>query len=538
MKKYCFVLIMFCVIGCATTKTSTKTTPESDKSISSSKVVVTDELINRGKELYDRQCASCHGDSGMGDGLGAYLLRPHPRDFSFGKFRLVSTVNHIPSDDDLFNTITNGMSGTAMPPWEHLSIDDRTALVHYVRYLAREGKIKRLMAKSKRRTLKKAQTIADRQLTPGEKIKLPDQHPLTMESVAEGRRLYVAKCAGCHGPEGTGDGRADLKDDAGFPIMPRDFTRGVFKGGAQVEDIAYRIIAGIPATPMPSFAELTGDELWALVYYVKSLANPTAQKLVEQKKREVVAKKINGELNGDLDGNFNSQVWQQSKPVYLAVLPLWWRSDMVSGVYVQALHNGTKVAVRMVWEDATMNDHVLGQRTFSDGAAVQFSPSDDPPFFAMGYWQDPVNIWNWKAWREPEALKYQTVQTIQLNMPDDQYPSAGFVGEKALYATARDVGNPAAAKEPASSVEDLNAGGFGTLTSQDPDSQNVTGRGVWKDGFWEVVYVRDLVSEYEGDIPLRANSDISIAFAIWDGEHNDRNGQKSVTIWHKLVIGE
>ncbi|MGR3176992.1 MAG: c-type cytochrome [Candidatus Anammoxibacter sp.] len=535
MKKYCFVLIMFFVIGCIGTKTAIKTTPKSDKSISLVKVVVTEALINRGQLLFNRQCASCHGEGGMGDGLGAYLLRPHPRDFSLAKFRLVSTVNHIPSDDDLFKTITNGMPGTAMPPWEHLSKEDRTVLVHYVRHLAKEGKVKRLMAKSKRRTLEKAQAIADRKLTPGEKIKLPDRNPQTMENISEGRRLYVAKCAGCHGPEGTGDGRTDLKDDAGFPIMPRDFTRGVFKGGAQVDDIAYRILAGIPATPMPSFAELTGDELWSLVYYVKSLANPTSQKLVEQKKREVVAKRIDGELNKEL----NLQVWAQAKPVYLAVLPLWWRKDMVSGVYVQALHNGTQIAVRMVWEDSTMNDHVLGQRTFSDGAAVQFSPSDDPPFFAMGYWQDPVNIWNWKAWREPEAsLKYQNVQAIRLNMPDDQYPSAGFLGEKVLYSTASDVGNPVAAKEPASSIEDLNAGGFGTLTSQDPDSQNVTGRGVWKDGFWEVIYIRDMVSGYEGDIKFSAGDDISVAFAIWDGEHKDRNGQKSVTIWHKLIIEE
>lgn len=533
MKKYCYVLIIIsCLTGCAEIQTSITKAPKSDKSISPAKAVVSDESINRGRELFKKQCASCHGESGMGDGVGAYLLWPHPRDFSLGKFRLVSTVNQIPSDDDLFKTISYGMPGTAMPPWEHLPEDDRMSLVHYVRYLAREGIVNRLMAKSKTRTIEKVHEIADRQLTPSEKIQLPERIPLTMENIARGRRVYVASCAECHGPKGEGDGRTDLKDDSGFPVMPRNFTEGVFKGGAQAEDIAYRVFAGIPATPMPSFNNLSADDLWSVVYYVKSLANPTSQELVEQKKREVIAKRINGELKVDM----NPMVWEWAKPTYLALLPLWWRNDLVKGVYVQALHDGMKMAVRMVWEDTTMNGHVLDQKSFSDGAAVQFSPSGDPPFFAMGYWQDPVNIWNWKAWREPEALKYQDVQAVQPNMPDDQYPSAGFLGEKVLYSTAMDIDNPAALKKPVSPVEDLNAGGFGTLTSQDTDSQNVMGRGGWKDGFWEVIYIRDMISESEGDIAFTPGKKISVAFAIWDGQHNDRDGQKLVTIWHKLII--
>ena len=530
MSKYYYFLIIFCLYVLCIGYTCADIPTESDFS---DKIPISDELTNRGKELFNRQCASCHGESGRGDGIGAYLLRPHPRDFSLGKFRMVSTVNHIPSDDDLFNTISQGMPGTSMPPWEHLSKDDRNALVHYVKYLARDGLIKRLMAKSKKRTIEKAQKIADRKLTPGEKIELPEKIPLTMENIARGRRVYVASCAGCHGIDGEGDGRTDLKDDAGFPIMPRNFTQGIFKGGAGSDDIAYRIVAGIPATPMPAFSELTANELWSLVYYIKSLANPTSQELVQQKRREIVVNRIDQELSIGMDAT----VWDSAASTYLSLLPLWWRSDLIDGVYVQALHNGNEIAVRMIWEDPVKNDHVLDLNSFSDGAAVQFSPSDDPPFFAMGYWQDPVNIWSWKALRESDALEKQNLQTIKINMPDDQYPSAGFLGEKVLYATASDVDNPVSLKKPESSIEDLNAGGFGSLTSQNINSQNVIGKGEWKDGFWEVIYIRDLTSKSEGDILFSPGKNMSVAFAVWDGEYNDRDGQKSVTIWHRLVIG-
>ncbi len=535
MRNICQFFIIFCFAGCAWVNNSfsTEINPGLRDTGVKGKIITYDELIDRGRELYDKQCASCHGTEGRGDGVGAYLLKPHPRDFSLGKFRLVTTVNKVPSDEDLYKTISQGMPGSSMPPWEHLIERDRMALVYYVRYLAKEGKIKNLMAKSKKRTRKKAEATAIRKLTPSDKIKLPAKTPPSIESIALGRRLYVAKCASCHGINGDGDSQDELKDEEGFPIMPRDFTAGVFKGGAQPDDIAYRIMAGIPSTPMPSFEELKPSELWSLVYYVRSLANPTSQALSQQKKLDVIVKKVEAELSADMD----KSVWDNAIPSYLSLLPLWWRKDLTKGVYAQAIHNNGKIAVRMIWEDATRNDNVLDHTAFSDGAAVQFSSSNDPPFFAMGYEQDPVNIWNWKAWREPDALaKYQTVKDVQPNMPDDQYPSAGYIGARALFATASDVGNPTALIKPASSIEDLNAGGFGTLTNQGDGSQNVAGYGKWADGFWEVLFVRDIKSEFNGDIAFEPGSKISAAFALWDGEYQDRNGQKSVTIWHNFVI--
>ncbi|MEK7334979.1 MAG: cytochrome c, partial [Candidatus Binatota bacterium] len=78
------------------------------------------KLIALGKQLYNKQCAACHGPQGRGDGEAAYLLYPKPRDFVAAKYRMISTWDRIPTDQDLFDTIARGMPGSAMPSWGHL----------------------------------------------------------------------------------------------------------------------------------------------------------------------------------------------------------------------------------------------------------------------------------------------------------------------------------------------------------------------------------------------------------------------------------
>ena len=74
----------------------------------------TPELIASGKQIYAQQCAACHGLEGRGDGEAAYLLYPKPRDFVAAKYRLVSTWDRVPTDQDLFDTISRGMPGSAI----------------------------------------------------------------------------------------------------------------------------------------------------------------------------------------------------------------------------------------------------------------------------------------------------------------------------------------------------------------------------------------------------------------------------------------
>ena len=93
------------------------------------------ELLELGRQTFAKECVACHGATGNGEGDAAYLLYPRPRDFTTGSFRIISTWEGIPTDDDLFTTISRGMPGSAMPSWAHLPEETRWGLVHYVKTL-------------------------------------------------------------------------------------------------------------------------------------------------------------------------------------------------------------------------------------------------------------------------------------------------------------------------------------------------------------------------------------------------------------------
>ena len=86
------------------------------------------------------------------------------------------------------------------------------------------------------------------------------------EGVPDTRARYLELCARCHGPEGAGDGTADL------PRPARSFKDGGFSYGNTRAAILRTITFGIPGTPMPSHAgAVTKVELAALADYVISL---------------------------------------------------------------------------------------------------------------------------------------------------------------------------------------------------------------------------------------------------------------------------
>ena len=95
------------------------------------------DLLALGKKTFEKECVACHGAAGNGEGDASYLLYPRPRDFTSGQFRIISTWDGVPTDDDLFRTISRGMPGSAMPSWAHLPEETRWGLVHYVKSFAK-----------------------------------------------------------------------------------------------------------------------------------------------------------------------------------------------------------------------------------------------------------------------------------------------------------------------------------------------------------------------------------------------------------------
>lgn len=88
------------------------------------------QLITRGRVLFQQNCVSCHGDQGRGDGPASVGLAPRPRNFA-GRDGWTNGYRIT----DLFQTLSHGVQGTAMAPFDYLFPSDRMALVHYVRAL-------------------------------------------------------------------------------------------------------------------------------------------------------------------------------------------------------------------------------------------------------------------------------------------------------------------------------------------------------------------------------------------------------------------
>lgn len=82
--------------------------------------------LTRGATLYSQNCASCHGDAGNGRGGAARGMDPPPIDFTDrARARERSLFA-------LYQVIEQGLEGTAMPSFAHLSPEERWALAFHV----------------------------------------------------------------------------------------------------------------------------------------------------------------------------------------------------------------------------------------------------------------------------------------------------------------------------------------------------------------------------------------------------------------------
>ena len=88
----------------------------------------------QGKKLYGQFCASCHGQSGKGDGAAAAALNPKPRDHTDKEY--MSKM----SDDEMLKVIKNGGASVGksplMPPWGASLKDEQIQdIIVYIRSL-------------------------------------------------------------------------------------------------------------------------------------------------------------------------------------------------------------------------------------------------------------------------------------------------------------------------------------------------------------------------------------------------------------------
>ncbi len=163
----------------------------------------------------------------------------------------------------------------------------------------------------------------------------------------------------------------------------------------------------------------------------------------------------------------------------------------VESVSVRAIRTDGRLAVRLSWADATRNGNLTPSRyttplvnSFGDAAAIQLPTNASAnPGIAMGSSQSPVNLWYWSA------------------------PTGG---------------------------QELVAGGPGTTTLV---NQQVSANATYRDDRWYVAFVRNETAGGANRPAFTGESDVRVAFAVWNGSNAERAGHKAVSEWQYFPFG-
>ena len=483
----------------------------------------------QGKVIYDDKCAHCHGAEGKGDGSGADRLSPRPRDFTRGQYKIRSTESReLPTDDDLFRIVTDGMPGTSMPGWPRLSDEERRAVVAYIKTFSKSF---------------------ERATAPPLEIAMVDRVAPSEESVAEGRKIFeMLECAKCHGQQGRGDGPSALTlvDEWNYPTRPADLTMSwQFRGGDATDDLYRRFMAGLAGTPMPSIKdgfpidmevediqimiedeeEISPEEqvkyddamrdirvkTWHLANYVRSLS--------PAQEPEVGIVLESALVEGELPQTADDPRWGEGEGVMFplagqVIIEPRLFTPTVTTVFAKSMHNGEELALLVTWHDPSVSitaedpdtedtDADRGEQgetsTLGDALAVQFPTKifDGAvrPHFLMGDARHAAYAWVWQA--SPSTS-----------------PEARVSGD----------------------VREVRANGMTRLQEQPADAQDVRGRIAYADGRYQLLIHRSLRTEDKKDLQFDAGAFVPIAFAAWDGSNGEVGTRCSVSTWYFLLL--
>lgn len=504
------------------------------------------EASEEGKRVYEKSCAHCHGTEGRGDGSAAENLLPRPRDFTRGLYKIRSTeAGQLPTDQDLFDIITEGMPGSSMPGWETaLSTNERWEVTAYIKTFYEGFK----------------ENTAPRQIDLSSKIAYSEQ------SVETGKALYTELgCVECHGNVGRGDGTSapTLTDEWGFQTWPANLAQGwTFRGGGETEDIFKRFIGGIAGSPMPAFEgdsflhfgltseeskrltelenkdETTeaedeesaafyekmyvavdialriteGDTLnaadrqtfdnamkvvyeksWHLANYVKSLS-PEKRPAPAIGNNVLRAQYVNGELPA-----LGDAAWETLKSSYFPLVgqvivePRQF-NPTIDSVNVKSFYNDNEVVFLFTWDDRThttaLEDEETG-KVLEDALAIQFpvkvpqGPTAPKPYFLWGG-RLPVYLWHWKA-SAPEQ------------------------------------------------VTELTAKGINNAEVQAVQS-DIQAQGTYTTGQYNLWVKRALKTDDKKDLQIEPGVFVPIAFSAWDGANGDVEAKRVISSWYTFVL--
>lgn len=489
------------------------------------------QQVPAGKAVYEKWCAGCHGSDGKGDGPAATTMLPRPRDFTRALFKIRTTSSgSVPTDANLRHVIDFGMPGSAMPGWKDvLSQSDRDALVGYVKTFSSA-----FQQKPDAIAFSKAPSVSD-------------------AAIEDGRKTYEKlECFKCHGRAGRGDGPSATtqEDDYNFPIRPANLEENWrFRGGGSAEDIYHRLRTGLDGTPMPSFSDMldakvvTDEQLWHVAQYIRSLSPEDAPE-----PPEVIRARL---VEGKLPASPDDSAWSAAGRFYIPLVgqvivkPRWF-SPAVDGVWVQALHNGRDIAIRLVWDDRSRSPDPRWsewQRKVTD----VMGPKEDAGSPAAA--SVPAAVAGTAVAAAPPASPAGVAPAAGAAPPAPPLPDAFAVqfprkipeGMERPYFLMGDSRDPVYLwywRSDAPAAQEATARGLGKVTPMAGASQ-LRSQGVFDRGQWRVVLTRSLAAPGGADrLAFGEGQAVPIAFFAWDGSNGESGTKGSISTWYHVYLDE
>ena len=195
----------------------------------------------------------------------------------------------------------------------------------------------------------------------------------------------------------------------------------------------------------------------------------------------------------------------------------------IDSVWVQAMHNGDEIAVKLRWDDPT-TDPIL--RTMTD---VQESPPPPlPPEFQMELGEEAE-----KPTDDPKPQKYADAIALQFPVSESNEGSLPYF----LNGDESHPVNLWKWKSYPNKVSEQTAKGMANITEHPDSSQQVQSKVIFRYGQYHLVMRRKLsTSDKKNDTQLEGGKPVPIAINAWDGNMKETGTRKSISSWFQLTL--
>jgi cbb3-type cytochrome c oxidase subunit III len=532
-----------------------------------------------GEAVYAKYCSQCHGENGDGQGIATRFLKPEPRDFTSGMYKVRSTeTGNLPTDADLEHVVKVGLPYTGMPAFPNLSDAQVSAVVDYIKAFSPD--------------------FEDPELTP-EAIPLPSPPSYSEERAQQGREIYEGTgCSGCHGAQGRGDGASapTLRDNWGNHIRAANLSMPwTFRGGGTREDIFRTLSTGFNGTPMPGFyGALEEEDIWSIVDFIVSLSGNTTKAPYSNLVQSLGTREA-------LDIEAGSELFAQAPTTLLPIVgqivePGRDFYPSVVAVAVQAIHNHKEIAFRLSWhdmraetagtnpldleaplwdeeltalglapaeaddeEEGFWGDDAASEDDEGDFWGEETASEDEGDFWGDDTVADEGDFWGDEAAAEDDAGDFwgesdeggggdfwgdgeESAQAAALT-PDTEFSDAIALqfplemprGIRLPYFLFGDTQNPVQIWHGDMGTEKATVWtgrGSSALSPGQSDPPEIATS--YADGEWSVIFKRPR-RETTG-LAFEEDTFIPLALSVWDGFNRERGNRRGLTPWYYLYL--